>query len=785
MKHRCAAVATALGLLVAVAYPASAAAQAKASGADTSRLREALRKGKELRSRNELSGAINEFEAARKEAARIGDRSDQANAALQAAQTHQELFLRNTKQVQHLEKAMANYEAAIELGGPEQRAEALNNLGTLYLTKKDYPAAIRALKRVDMTQIPPKDRFIYDYNLGRAYDLSGNPSDAFPLYVSALAANPNYSPAALRAFENLRSAGPPQKFAETLGLADRLLKHAQSELAARETFRCLQVWGDDLRAVELLPVLVRHYTIASVEPERFRKEMWPALNELASQHPKLKPAIEELRLAFESDFKPVIKARKRGLFELFPVWSKLGMRDPLGERTFPSLLKLIGDYYYESVDRSGECRDPGKALARYSAAWSMDPFNTEAALFTAAVLRDYAEKLDPDHQLYNQFVENIFDLKNGVYAKQPKSPADRANLVRMHFLLGSIFEREGNWGSEDNPRSAVFQWVHAIRQENKLREVDPRSLPTPGLHQHLAMAYQLSQEPAKAFEQFLIAAEEFAELNDMPSAKDALASARGLDAAPGPDRQERIQRLAARLGSASAIAATVGGRNADSIVDKAILALGGEERLSKIGAYSVRSKVTIAFGDNHNEFTSKATLLGLDRYRSEFEGRFGDDDVKGTIVVNGEKGWRKFGDAEMELDGDAFTNEKRTIYLSVVPSLPIYLKGKGFKTEAAGEEKVGDKPASVVKVTGPDGKDFKLWFDKESGLPVKLVVKLVGFDGNEFTQETSYANYKNFDGIMRATKVTAKRDGEAFVSTEVTEFKLLGRVEANTFSQPR
>ena len=38
---------------------------------------------------------------------------------------------------------------------------------------------------------------------------------------------------------------------------------------------------------------------------------------------------------------------------------------------------------------------------------------------------------------------------------------------------------------------------------------------------------------------------------------------------------------------------------------------------------------------------------------------------------------------------------------------------------------------------GPTRKDFKLFFDKESGLPVKLVATVVGFDGNEFTQETT------------------------------------------------
>jgi hypothetical protein len=113
------------------------------------------------------------------------------------------------------------------------------------------------------------------------------------------------------------------------------------------------------------------------------------------------------------------------------------------------------------------------------------------------------------------------------------------------------------------------------------------------------------------------------------------------------------------------------------------------------------------------------------------------------------------------------------------------LKGKGFKVEAAGTEKVGDKPAAVLKVTGPDGKDFKIYFDQESGLPVKQVAKVIGFMGEEFTQETSYAGYKDFGGIKKATKVEGKRDGEKFIEQEITDFKPVEKVDPKTFTEPK
>jgi hypothetical protein len=225
-------------------------------------------------------------------------------------------------------------------------------------------------------------------------------------------------------------------------------------------------------------------------------------------------------------------------------------------------------------------------------------------------------------------------------------------------------------------------------------------------------------------------------------------------------------------------------KEAQAVLDKAIKALGGAEKLGA-KAFTWKAKGTISFGENESAFTSTATVEGLDRIRSEFEGEFMGNKVKGVTVLAGDKGWRKFGDNTTEMDKDGVANEKRTLYLQVVPVTLVPLKGKGFKVEAAGEAKVGDKPAAVLKVTGPDGKDFKLYFDKESGLPVRQVAKVVGFMGEEFTQDTTFGGYKEFGGIKKATKVESKRDGQKFLSQEITDFKPVEKVDAKTFAEPK
>jgi len=221
--------------------------------------------------------------------------------------------------------------------------------------------------------------------------------------------------------------------------------------------------------------------------------------------------------------------------------------------------------------------------------------------------------------------------------------------------------------------------------------------------------------------------------------------------------------------------------DAKSILDKAIKALGGEEKLGKVEAFSVKSKGTVNFNGNENEFTGEVTVKGLNHFRREF----GNDQFHGVVVLAGDKGWRKFGDNFSELEGDGLANEKRYLYLQVIPITLVALKGNGFKYETAGEEKVGDKPAVILKVTGPDGKDFKLYFDKESGVPVKQVATVINFQGEETTQETTYTDYKDFGGIKKATKGEVKRNGDVFQVMEVTEFKVLDKVATETFTEPK
>jgi hypothetical protein len=229
------------------------------------------------------------------------------------------------------------------------------------------------------------------------------------------------------------------------------------------------------------------------------------------------------------------------------------------------------------------------------------------------------------------------------------------------------------------------------------------------------------------------------------------------------------------------LAATCGPARADdpsakAILDKAIKALGGEAKLAKIDAFSWKAKVT--FGQSGQEMDAEVIFKGLDHMRRAYG--------VNLVVLAGDKGWRKVGDASRELSDAVIASEKRSIYLQVIPIVLLPIRRNDFKYEAAGEGQVGGKPALALKITAPDGKDFTLFFDKDTGLPAKEVARLDVPGGREAIAETTFSDYKDFGGIKKATKieVTTTGFGSGF-SQVITDFEVLDKVADDTFAEPK
>jgi hypothetical protein len=219
--------------------------------------------------------------------------------------------------------------------------------------------------------------------------------------------------------------------------------------------------------------------------------------------------------------------------------------------------------------------------------------------------------------------------------------------------------------------------------------------------------------------------------------------------------------------------------DADQIVEKAIAALGGEEKLSKVVAFAWSARGSMKVGGHISEGEFFTTFSGLDKVKRYIASR-----PPHSMIVDGDKGWHIFKQEYKPMDAEALAMQKRGIYLQVVPTLLVPLKGKGFRFELAGDEEIRGKPASVIKIVGPDGKDFTLAFDKKTFLPVREVAREVGPDGKERVEETFFGAYKDFGGIQKATSVETRTDSQNYGFIDIINFRVLDKVPAGTFAGP-
>jgi hypothetical protein len=180
-------------------------------------------------------------------------------------------------------------------------------------------------------------------------------------------------------------------------------------------------------------------------------------------------------------------------------------------------------------------------------------------------------------------------------------------------------------------------------------------------------------------------------------------------------------------------------------------------------------------------YESRVTMKGLDHWRHEIR----DGSFHVIQVVSGDRGWTKYRGVTRRMMGDELAAHKQGIYLEAIPVTLLPIKAEGFKYRASNDAKVGGRPASVLTVTGPDGREFMLYFDNGSGLPVKEVAKMSDMRGQPFVRETTFSDYKEFDGIKKATTVEVKIDDRIEHVLEVTEFKVLDRVAPETFLEQK
>lgn len=227
--------------------------------------------------------------------------------------------------------------------------------------------------------------------------------------------------------------------------------------------------------------------------------------------------------------------------------------------------------------------------------------------------------------------------------------------------------------------------------------------------------------------------------------------------------------------------------NARAIVEKAVKALGGVEKLSKYKASTWKGKGKFFGLGEGIEYSGEWHMQPPMGHRVDLDLDINGMQLRISRALVGDKGWSKLNDEINDIQGDELEEEKHGLYVNTVVRLLPLLDDNEFQLTPLGESKVGNREVLGVKVSKKGKRDVSLYMDKETGLLLKTETKVVDQQagGIEVVQETEFSNYQEADGIPVARKMLIKRDGKLFVDFEMSEYKHLEKLDEAVFNKPQ
>ena len=218
---------------------------------------------------------------------------------------------------------------------------------------------------------------------------------------------------------------------------------------------------------------------------------------------------------------------------------------------------------------------------------------------------------------------------------------------------------------------------------------------------------------------------------------------------------------------------------AQAVIERAIKAHGGAEGLAKAQTVRRTGNGTISVGGSELPFTDEQVAQLPDRLRVTVEI---DKRTRLTIAINGAKGWQSTGGATVELPKERLDELREEAYAAWLTTLVPLTKGS-FDVAVLPETKVSDRPALGIKATSKGHEEARLYFDKESGLLVKLE-RPTKEAGLAVTKDYVYSDFKDFTGVKLPTRQVLTLNGTKFSELTVTEYKFLTKVDESTFTKP-
>lgn len=223
-----------------------------------------------------------------------------------------------------------------------------------------------------------------------------------------------------------------------------------------------------------------------------------------------------------------------------------------------------------------------------------------------------------------------------------------------------------------------------------------------------------------------------------------------------------------------------------AVVEKAIRAHGGAEKVAKLRIMRIKVEGTMALAPGQPEvpFVLEDWWQMPGQYKTTASYELGGKTVSQTQAIDGQVGWLQFDGQVQNLPKEAVAEMREQKYAEDLDRLG-FLADKGTEVTALGEAKVAGRAATGVVVKAQGHRDVKLYFDAESGLLVKREHGILDCaTGKEVVQEVVFGGYRETGGVPHYHTLTAYRGGRKFVDAKVVEVEFFGNLDKKVFAKP-
>ncbi len=240
----------------------------------------------------------------------------------------------------------------------------------------------------------------------------------------------------------------------------------------------------------------------------------------------------------------------------------------------------------------------------------------------------------------------------------------------------------------------------------------------------------------------------------------------------------------ALIGSVVPLERLAFGAEPKGVIEKAILAHGGQERIAKLRVIRAQAKGTVNLGAEV-PFSWETVWQWPNQYK--VAAVLEAPTAKVTLIqgFDGASGWVSAEGATAALEGKKLAEFKAQMHVRRVLTLAPLLSDRDYELSELDDVMIEGQPSAGVLVTAQGQRDVKLYFAKETGLLSKIE-RLVLDDATmrEVPQEDLLSDYHEIDGVKTAKKEVWVRSGTKVAQMEYTTVSYPNKIEAQEFKRP-